>query len=109
MFDPDRHTRREPTYYDASGQSISTAQVILDPFVVPKWMRSQADYNSALTAYVMAQIDRGVSRTRIVEHLATHVGGEQSDAEGYYRAVARLRILGHGGRIIPGNNDREMP
>ena len=91
MFDPDRHTRREPIHYDTAGQAISTAQVILEPFSVPSWVRSQADYDAALAAYVTAQIDRGVSRTRIVEHLATHVGGEHSDAEGYYRAVAKLR------------------
>lgn len=92
MFDPDRHTRRERTHYDASGQSIQLNQgVILEPFTVPDWVRSQADYSSALTAYVLAQIERGVTRTRIVEHLADHVGGERSDAEGFYQTVAKMR------------------
>ena len=66
-------------------------KVIIEPFATPAWVRSQADYNAALIAYVTAQIDRGVSKADIVEHLATRVGGPQSDAEGFYRAVARLR------------------
>ena len=91
MLDPDRHGRQGPIHYDSSGRAMQLNKVIIEPFVPPAWVRSQADYNSALTAYVTAQIDRGVPRADIVEHLATRVGVAQSDAERFYRAVARLR------------------
>ena len=85
MFDPERHS--QPT-------SARSSVVHMEPFVIPDWVQTEAQYELFVATFLSDQMDRGVPKPIIIDFIVSK-GSGRAEADAYYQSVMDWRRQNH--------------